>query len=721
MSLRLLSGAASAQCNTALYEAGGLPGPICFATSGHQAVGRGRFVCVESTPSSGAPAVVGRIALGRPAVHMTTEFSGQVWATDGPTVYALDTSTPSTPRLLGRYDLQPSAEPLERLRVRGGLVYALSPSTLFILDAANPSAPALRSAFTISGASARDVEVVGGFAYLSIQDFSAAAASLMVVDVTNPDQPVEGARLGSGGRSGLRLTSRSGTLFALTKTVASGALEAWSLATPSIPSLASANTTIGPDAYLDDELRFGLTSGGPFGVSALVWLQTHARTLRIYNTSLAQVNAFTFDSDVRGHTLESTRLIRLEALVTRAPGELARAGAITAASPTLDQRYLDVPPGWAEKVALGNGFAVLSTTELLGENSLSFFLTPSGGPPTLLANMRPDPGYAWVPGMLAAIDNVVFAVEKAAPGSVVVIVYTVSITPTPGVHFVNAFAPPGFGEIFGLDAGIDATNTRRLYLLKASQFWIMNADNPASMSYVGNMGVPADITGPLRFIPASPALGTPPRVLIAGRTGRTQIVSVASVNPPASQGFIPASADHIVPGTFADVWLRHQNMLYGYNIANPAAPVLRSALGIAPPTAQVTDAIATASGTRLYATTTMGDLVEVNIANPATPTVIQSWRTGITPGNYGAAATWGLAYDGARFHTANGAGGYAVVEVPCACYADCDSSASLNVNDFICFQSRFAAAQPYADCDGSGALNVNDFICFQSRFAAGCN
>jgi hypothetical protein len=58
-----------------------------------------------------------------------------------------------------------------------------------------------------------------------------------------------------------------------------------------------------------------------------------------------------------------------------------------------------------------------------------------------------------------------------------------------------------------------------------------------------------------------------------------------------------------------------------------------------------------------------------------------------------------------------------------ACYANCDCSVQppiLNVNDFICFQSRFAAADPYADCNADAALNVNDFICFQTAFAAGC-
>jgi hypothetical protein len=62
-----------------------------------------------------------------------------------------------------------------------------------------------------------------------------------------------------------------------------------------------------------------------------------------------------------------------------------------------------------------------------------------------------------------------------------------------------------------------------------------------------------------------------------------------------------------------------------------------------------------------------------------------------------------------------------------ACYPNCDNSTTppvLNVNDFICFQSAFAAGNTYANCDHSTTppvLNVNDFICFQSAFAAGCS
>jgi len=61
------------------------------------------------------------------------------------------------------------------------------------------------------------------------------------------------------------------------------------------------------------------------------------------------------------------------------------------------------------------------------------------------------------------------------------------------------------------------------------------------------------------------------------------------------------------------------------------------------------------------------------------------------------------------------------------CYANCDGSTGsvfLTINDFVCFQSAFAAGASYANCDGSTSspvLTINDFVCFQSAFAAGCS
>jgi trimeric autotransporter adhesin len=77
-----------------------------------------------------------------------------------------------------------------------------------------------------------------------------------------------------------------------------------------------------------------------------------------------------------------------------------------------------------------------------------------------------------------------------------------------------------------------------------------------------------------------------------------------------------------------------------------------------------------------------------------------------------------------------------VLRIGCpTCYANCDNSTIppiLNVEDFSCFISEFAAAQNlppqqqlthYANCDQSNTppvLNVEDFTCFINRFAAGC-
>jgi hypothetical protein len=59
-------------------------------------------------------------------------------------------------------------------------------------------------------------------------------------------------------------------------------------------------------------------------------------------------------------------------------------------------------------------------------------------------------------------------------------------------------------------------------------------------------------------------------------------------------------------------------------------------------------------------------------------------------------------------------------EVESDCAADCDGNGTLNIDDFVCFQTLFALGEPGADCDGSGALNIDDFICFQTLFALGC-
>lgn len=54
------------------------------------------------------------------------------------------------------------------------------------------------------------------------------------------------------------------------------------------------------------------------------------------------------------------------------------------------------------------------------------------------------------------------------------------------------------------------------------------------------------------------------------------------------------------------------------------------------------------------------------------------------------------------------------------CHADCDVSNTLDIDDFICFQTFFALGDPKADCNADGTLAIDDFICFQTAFVLGC-
>ncbi len=49
-------------------------------------------------------------------------------------------------------------------------------------------------------------------------------------------------------------------------------------------------------------------------------------------------------------------------------------------------------------------------------------------------------------------------------------------------------------------------------------------------------------------------------------------------------------------------------------------------------------------------------------------------------------------------------------------YIDCDEDCTLTIQDFVCFQTRFALGDPFADCDGNGRLTVDDFVCFYTCF-----
>lgn len=62
-----------------------------------------------------------------------------------------------------------------------------------------------------------------------------------------------------------------------------------------------------------------------------------------------------------------------------------------------------------------------------------------------------------------------------------------------------------------------------------------------------------------------------------------------------------------------------------------------------------------------------------------------------------------------------------LVLAPAGCAADCNQDGSLNVLDFVCFQSEWQNQTAAGDCDGNGTYDVLDFVCFQSVYAEGCD
>jgi len=61
-----------------------------------------------------------------------------------------------------------------------------------------------------------------------------------------------------------------------------------------------------------------------------------------------------------------------------------------------------------------------------------------------------------------------------------------------------------------------------------------------------------------------------------------------------------------------------------------------------------------------------------------------------------------------------------LLSVEVTCDADCNADGSLDVLDFVCFQSEWQAQSELGDCNGDGAYDVLDFVCFQGLFTAGC-
>lgn len=61
------------------------------------------------------------------------------------------------------------------------------------------------------------------------------------------------------------------------------------------------------------------------------------------------------------------------------------------------------------------------------------------------------------------------------------------------------------------------------------------------------------------------------------------------------------------------------------------------------------------------------------------------------------------------------------ITVTVSCYVDFDGSGSLDVFDFLAYQTAFDAGEAIADLDGDGTLTIFDFLAFSNAFEDGCD
>jgi hypothetical protein len=168
--------------DTAFYaEHVAVDGPLAVVLSGTF----GLTVFDVTNPRLQPPTSVAHLpgAFRAVALAGSTAYVMQGMAGNPPTwwLIVLDLTHPATPSITGR--VQEGAGSLAGLRVIGSLVFvAAGNNGLEVVDVSNPAAPTIIGR-AVLGATADDVDVVNGYAYV------AASSSLGIVDVHNPSQP----------------------------------------------------------------------------------------------------------------------------------------------------------------------------------------------------------------------------------------------------------------------------------------------------------------------------------------------------------------------------------------------------------------------------------------------------------------------------------------------------------------------------------------------------
>lgn len=644
IALTLFATNALAQCpRPDIFNHGGVSHAICAGVSGYQAIAHGRIIrMVHATGASPAPA--GEIALNDTVRHMHSQVSGKIWAVDNDTVYGIDVSIATSPHVVGQLKIPlEDFENLNRIRVHGNRLYIISQyDRLHIVDISNEAAPVLLSSFrALDRAGLTDVEVIGSYAYISTEHSFEETEALMVVDISNPVQPVEVSRFGDG--MGLHVATSPGNpyLYSLTRRGVRGFIERWSLANPVHPELVASSPQL-TNGREQDELLVSLNA-----VCHMAWFdQVGTDALRLFDlNTLAQIG----QAQQVPQFLTAMGIDPPYVFLAHDMGQIDRFNILNASVPLPVVNYYDLAPGKTFEIAsINSGYSVVSH-----ERSLWFFKTQASGAASLIGHVLPASGGRFV-GPAVLINDIVYVEEYNPTASMSFIrAYRVNPLNSPFVTLVGGFSQPGY--IYSFDVGDDQTFARRIYYTTIDSgtgtLHVLNATNPAAMTHSGSSSLTAGAYSPVRFIGGSTLFGTPDRAIIGGTT--TQILNVNNANGIFPLGVVPADSTRcLARGVINQIWLiSGDSKLRAYDISTPATPAHLSTLQL--PRDASGFRFINPFGARAAVVADGGLLVRIDTANASAPAIAQIAKV--------ADRVNAFAWDGTLLHFAADDTGYTVL------------------------------------------------------------
>jgi len=352
--------------------------------------------------------------------------------------------------------------------------------------------------------------------------------------------------------------------------------------------------------------------------------------------------------------------------------------------------------GWpgdeAQSIVVADGLAYLATgyeQSFKQKGYLRVVDVESPGSPTLVGAVElPDHSFS------VAVAGAVAYVASDNLGGFQVIDVSDPSRPTP----VAAFETPGAARAVAVQDGL-------AYVLQADDgLLIIDVSTPSSLALLSSLELPNG--GGARDIAASGSL-----VFVANNVAGLHVIGVSDSFAPTILGTADVSGADGVTVVEDIAYVATGIGLELVNVADPSSPAV---IGSAPTPPYPGKDVAVLGGIA-YVAGDLGGLFVIDVSIPSAPLVLGSVET--------QDRALGVTVVGSLAYVADENAGLQIIDVEdCpGCYVDVNGDDSLNILDFIDFQSDWLAEEVRADCDENRDFDILDFVCFQFFFGLGCS